>query len=980
MNKFMRLAMVWLLTTPAFAVLAQDNQAQTPNLLDALKPQLTLVESNAPGAGFNLAANGAAVKYSFEATLGNPLEFATNTATLAFRAAGDGLIKARILVAGFEPYDLTWTLPPQPLAFTAIWPPPGKKLARAPGTEKVEITIQPAQGSVALLEQPSFRVAKPQKPQAAETKPEPTKPVAPVAPDQSGLAGLVNIVSEAKLHVLPYGTLLNRMRDSDDGSGVIQEEIGDGRAGFYEFYFDRPREIALVRFFQAANYYVLAADVDGDRKYEKTLAAVTDHKGSWYDTDWVTHKFDPPVKARGIMVLNISAGRPMMEMEIYERGKALAEPKLESGVPEVAEGEAVPLDKPSPENAYLKGVVLETWMFDWLGWRTDKEQRKLADWPPFKKLAEDLKDWNANLVEIFPPVTRADPKVSPQAKDLSPNPNAVLWPSQYAAYSIARNDMSTLCDTFHGMGIKVKVVQGQCYWCGFKADERDKAADPQKRYQWQVERWAGLNAEQVASRVDGVSLCMDEEPFGSSACSSYAPDKAAFKKQFGYAEDPTPGDTETWRRWKLATYEVWAKYIRDTVARIHKLSKADFFTFARFGVFESYQNSRPQWGGAYDILGHQADLDYFETDPYHTLEDPGLGHYICAATTKRILAAHSKKRPIVTLNPAWTADIKWHTRFPPVSVYGPAIASAMQGGGDVNYWRYNFFRDPEYHDYYLHVKTAFSLLDTLAAWGGRQAQVPRKIAVLKSRASEDWWYMKVFFGQPGNQTDRARGFFAELATLELLLANGYPFQMFYLDQPADYADLAGFKLIVIPFAYSVPKEALPALEKAAKAGAKIVVLEKAGETDAIGNAYPEPLLKKPAADGWVELLNADLTAHGTEPAYQRELCGKFDAWLGKDKPLYLNRYGNDIEATMLEKANGEKLVLFTNWTKKPVTVDGGVQLPAGEYTALKRDLTKINKLTIGGKDKLTEKDLSKFRLKLAPLEVNLLRIIPVGKK
>ena len=394
----------------------------------------------------------------------------------------------------------------------------------------------------------------------------------------------------------------------------------------------------------------------------------------------------------------------------------------------------MPLEKPAPADAYIKGVVLEPWMYDWLGWRTDKEQRALADWPPFKKMTDDLTDWGANLVELFPPITLADPKVSPQAKDFSPHPNAVLWPSQYAAYSIISNDMALLCEAFHRRGMKVSVVQGQCYWCGFKTDERDQATDPEKRYQWQVERWAGLNAEQVASRVDGVSLCMDEEPFGSSSCCSYGPDKEAFKKQYGYADDPKPGDTEAWRRWKLSTYESWARYIRDTVDRIHKMSQGDFFTFARFGVFEWYQNSRPQWGGAYDILGHQANLDVFGTDPYHTLEDPGLGHYICAATTKRILAAHTRKRPIVTLNPAWTPDIKWHTRFPPVSVYGPAVASAMQGGGDVTYWRYNFFRDPEYHDYYLHVKTAFSLLDTLAGWGARQARRRRARSRCSSHA------------------------------------------------------------------------------------------------------------------------------------------------------------------------------------------------------------------------------------------------------
>jgi len=202
-----------------------------------------------------------------------------------------------------------------------------------------------------------------------------------------------------------------------------------------------------VRFFQAANYYVLEGDVDGDGRYEKRLAVVSDHKGSWYN-DWIVHRFAPPVRLRGLRLANISVNRPLMEMEIYERrrGRGAAappEPALAPGVPAAADGEAVAVPAPTPAESYLKGVVIEPWMFDWLGWRLDKEQRSAADFPRVKALADDMQDWGANLVEIFPPNTFADPRpvrkrrafrrtrtrCSGRAGTRSTRSSATTWPS-----------------------------------------------------------------------------------------------------------------------------------------------------------------------------------------------------------------------------------------------------------------------------------------------------------------------------------------------------------------------------------------------------------------------------------------------------------------------------------------------------------------------------------------------------------------------
>ena len=162
-----------------------------------------------------------------------------------------------------------------------------------------------------------------------------------------------------------------------------------------------------------------------------------------------------------------------------------------------------------------------------------------------------------------------------------------------------------------------------------------------------------------------------------------------------------------------------------------------------FRVFEWYQSSRPQWGGAYDILGHQANLDVFGTN---RSSHPGGSRagtlHLRRNNPTRILAAHTRKRPISGLEPRVDASTSSGTRAFRRSVSTDRLSPAPVTTS--TYWRYNFFRDPHGHNYHLHVKTAFSLLDTLAAWGARQAKGPRKIAVLKSRASEDWWYMKIF--------------------------------------------------------------------------------------------------------------------------------------------------------------------------------------------------------------------------------------------
>ena len=49
-------------------------------------------------------------------------------------------------------------------------------------------------------------------------------------------------------------------------------------------------------------------------------------------------------------------------------------------------------------------------------------------------------------------------------------------------------------------------------------------------------------------------------------------------------------------------------------------------------------------------------------------------------------------------------------------------------------------------------------------------------------------------------------------------------------------------LVIVPFAYSIPKDALLPLQQAYEAGANVLVCERQGEVDELGRPYERPLL------------------------------------------------------------------------------------------------------------------------------------------
>ncbi|MBI2431761.1 MAG: hypothetical protein HYV26_02700 [Candidatus Hydrogenedentes bacterium] len=205
--------------------------------------------------------------------------------------------------------------------------------------------------------------------------------------------------------------------------------------------------------------------------------------------------------------------------------------------------------------------------------------------------------------------------------------------------------------------------------------------------------------------------------------------------------------------------------------------------------------------------------------------------------------------------------------YPHICYIGAVLGGAVNGATSLNFWRYNHAvnLDPIQRRR-EGVKLAFSMLDTLAAWGGRTARIPQDIAILRSRASEDWFQLKVLYGDyPGDRIDNTRGFdhFHWLALQ--LLQNGYLFETYFQDHAEAWEHAESFKVIILPFPYSMSMTAFGTLAAAVAKGVRVIAIGARGETDELGNPYPQPLLKGLNDDGKVGYFDPDLQEKGSYP-------------------------------------------------------------------------------------------------------------------
>jgi hypothetical protein len=232
-----------------------------------------------------------------------------------------------------------------------------------------------------------------------------------------------------------------------------------------------------------------------------------------------------------------------------------------------------------------------------------------------------------------------------------------------------------------------------------------------------------------------------------------------------------------------------------------------------------------------------------------------------------------------------------------------------------------------------------------------------------------------------NSVNLGNGYDAQQAAIEMLLANGYPFEIYETDHEADWERLpAEIRVLIVPFAYAISDKAAAQFEAHAKAGKRIVIMQRLGEADMKGDPRPTPALAKliAAYPRNVIRIEGDVAMGRLTPDYEARYCKAIDEALGGDKPVYLDRGGQDIEATVLDLPGGKKILFALNWERRPAGFGLGVNLPEGRYRMTERNLKGTQPAAIGGKDVLSARDLRKFAVDLEAEELKFWLIEPAA--
>ena len=800
-------------------------------------------------------------------------------------------------------------------------------------------------------------------------------------------AKLTNIAPSASIRSVPYTAMVRAIVDPDPKlRTMVQSEAGTPAKGTrYEFRFGQPQSIARIRWSVVSGPWAILADTDNSGKCTRLLRFDTEGKltnpgGVWRSRSWVTNNFWPPVKAYAVQVVSPSGRLSLYDFQILSPDpdiKLLADSVPAKAVPELAAGNVLHVPMPPPEKQFLKGFHIEPWMFGLNNWLKMPDRPPLAEYKGFRDLVQGIRKYNANYVNMWPP------RNIEVRRGKGTYESDLLWPSRHDKYGLPENILKEAAEAFRANGIQFFTMD-RCVYPREPQEFPPEAGPPpglsyiEAPYVSRATRnyLKGVVLEEVRSGVDGVGVGFDEQ-YWTAIRNPKAADKAtreAFEERHNVPLPKQAADTEAFRKWVLFAYEEFASYIAEA-ARAAKASNPRARTFSQLTILDTAWNTRLDWGVANDVVGHAAPLDYFGTIVYK--DNANIGHFLTAAYVKRAAAANPEGGVYTIHNCPWAGDpLKYpgyYRECTPVYMNGPPISAVMNGAASVSYWRYNFIF---YGGYDQYVRQAFSVLDTLATWGAKDARIPEVIAVLRSRASEDWWQVKQRNAADGDPMDQTRGFVYEKWLHEFLLSRGYPFRMISLDHPQDLKDLDRFKVVILPFPYSMSRAAYQMIEKAMAKGTKLIVFDQQAETDEIGNRHSEPLLKKLIESAQAVFLEDDIPSVGHYPQTQAKVRSILDRLLGADKPLYFDPHGNDVEPSLLVKNDREKFIGLINWTDREVKVDAGVQVPPGTYAVFQRNPAEARSTRIAGKQKIDAADLDRFRVTLSPWEVKVLYIHP----
>lgn len=426
----------------------------------------------------------------------------------------------------------------------------------------------------------------------------------------------------------------------------------------------------------------------------------------------------------------------------------------------------------------------------------------------------------------------------------------------------------------------------------------------------------------------------------------------------------TPTNTRDYSKtnaqWKIFRYRMIAKWFLE-----YKTSFTDnnnnltTTTLLRPGEY-----NKTDYGAAYDIIGNNESIDIMSSDPYWS-NNNYLGHYYFANEVKKLLAANNKRKAEVTLQ---ATPLFTNTGYEdPLMLVGPVFSSVMHGATGINFYRQDLLFSKNIYKSGVLVSKIFKLLKYINQLGFSNPQNSKDVAILYSRASEDWWRLK----NQKNVNKSVQAHIYQNSVLEVMFREGVDFDLFYLDNNKVLNNLEDYKIVIIPFPYSITKNSIIKIKYHLEKGINIVVFNSRGEVDELGIEYPEPRLAF-LNESQFKNISIDYT---TYIDFKNEIFKVLDSTLDKPYSLVNNRNGHDIECNILRhQSNNDIMLICINWDIKSYPLALSLKLPYNNYKIDKITLDGVVPLVINGNSKISSTELENFNIQVSSKEFFILHI------
>jgi len=235
--------------------------------------------------------------------------------------------------------------------------------------------------------------------------------------------------------------------------------------------------------------------------------------------------------------------------------------------------------------------------------------------------------------------------------------------------------------------------------------------------------------------------------------------------------------------------------------------------------------------------------------------------------------------------------------------------------------------------------------------------------------------------------EKSLGFRAHKQMIHTLVRLGVPFRVVFLDNLCE-KDLAGTKLLVLPFAHSIGKKAVAALQSAKATGVKMLIFGPLGELSPEGAEHEKPLLsslvdglKQNQDDKWREgkeiiyFPDASIAAAGLLPSNRKLIDNAIAKLCGKELSIrvYQKETGS-LEVSLRQRSPSDRTLIAVNWSPQTAMAEIELRgLPESNYIRQHWDV--LEECAKPDETGLTTAQASKFKIELPPYGAEIIHVI-----